>query len=305
MNCFRCRQDVTSMDKHLVCFFCKATYRLTCLTHVKHADYEYVINIAVNWKCQPFERKKGSRGDNTPLTPVGQRSDFIFKTMGSDGVPEFNTVIKKMCNSCKKGFSQNVYKAVCVRCNLLYHFKCTVPVIVKDDYLKIKESWVCNMCVDDDNKINQALRSVAPSTAHTTDKPAAATSSLSTDGTDKASGVTLSDILNEMISFRKEVKETNHQFNCTLQKYSDWLEENAKKIEDVSNKLTVVSNNIETLFQENVNLKKKVYELTNKCFDLEQRELGNEVGIQGIPCEKGENIIVILEKISEVIGENI
>ncbi|KAG8309910.1 hypothetical protein J6590_074407, partial [Homalodisca vitripennis] len=177
-----------------------------------------------------------------------------------------------------------------------------MPVIVKDDYLKIKESWVCNMCVDDDNKINQALRSVAPSTAHTTDKPAAATSSLSTDGTDKASGVTLTDILNEMISFRKEVKETNQQFNCTLQKYSDWLEENAKKIEDVSNKLTVVSNNIETLFQENVNLKKKVYELTNKCYDLEQRELGNEVEIQGIPCEKGENIIVILEKMSEVIG---
>ncbi|KAG8253553.1 hypothetical protein J6590_032351 [Homalodisca vitripennis] len=84
-----------------------------------------------------------------------------------------------------------------------------MPVIVKDDYLKIKESWVCNMCVDDDNKINQALGSVAPSTAHTTGKPAAATSSLSTDGTDKASGVTLSDILNEMISFRKEKKNLN------------------------------------------------------------------------------------------------
>ncbi|KAG8328546.1 hypothetical protein J6590_107995, partial [Homalodisca vitripennis] len=176
----------------------------------------------------------------------------------------------------------------------------------------VKSSWTCHLCGD--SRKQQATRKVAaacPPSIGKMDVASLSTDktivSVPTDKTDAVIGfslsnttidvnnITLCDIMNETVLFRKEVKETNQQFECVMQKYSEWLEESTKKIEDVENRLISVVNNIEALSQENINLKKTVDDLAVKLNDLEQKGKENEVEIQCIPFQEGENIVALLE----------
>lgn len=299
MKCLQCKAEILPKEKHLVCFYCKHKYHLVCLKDMKQEDFDYIIKNEINWRCLNCDKKRSKRGDDTPLTPVSQRSETLLKGSGSEGDSESSTGTKMLCFTCKKGFSFNAHKATCNSCKQLFHFKCTSPEMSKEEYFKVKNSWVCGVCAGEDSR-----KQLAPD-------PALATKVVATDKVvshvDKStvsSDISLSDIFKEMISFRNEVKETNKQFKNSLEQYSDWMEENTRKIDDAANKITSVLNSIETLFQENANLKKTVNNLTNKLQALEQQEFDNDVEIHGVPYEKEENILNLLGKMSEVISFN-
>ncbi|XP_046679297.1 uncharacterized protein LOC124366740 [Homalodisca vitripennis] len=133
-------------------------------------------------------------------------------------------------------------------------------------------------------------------------KPARA-SGYATDKTQmQADKITLSDILAEMLTFRKEVKQTSKDMSDNIQKYSDWIEDIDKKMEGVAQKLDSVVANIDVLFQENVNLKKTVHELTKKVNTLEQDAKDKVLEINGVPLKNNEDVMELVSKVSEAIG---
>ncbi|XP_046681362.1 uncharacterized protein LOC124368131 [Homalodisca vitripennis] len=105
-----------------------------------------------------------------------------------------------------------------------------------------------------------------------------------------------------MKSFRLEIKETNKEFRNQLEKYSEWIVDNGKKIEEVGNKIEKAIEDIGFLRQENANLKKKVNDLSSKVNALEQSSKDNIVEISGVPHKEKEDILNIIGKISDAIG---
>ncbi|XP_046679342.1 uncharacterized protein LOC124366785 [Homalodisca vitripennis] len=108
--------------------------------------------------------------------------------------------------------------------------------------------------------------------------------------------------MNEIVSFRNEVKKTNADFKDSMEKYADWIVENGRKIDDAVKSITELSKDIDFIRQENVNLKKIVSDLTFKMDILEQASRENTVEIQGIPFVEKENVMEMVEKVSMAIS---
>ncbi|XP_046684770.1 uncharacterized protein LOC124370524 [Homalodisca vitripennis] len=160
----------------------------------------------------------------------------------------------------------------------------------KEDFIKIEDSWLCPVCVVSsggsavDRQVAAALTAV--------DKP----------GVEITPNIELVDILNEMKSFRLEIKETNKEFRNQLENYSEWIVDNGKKIEEVGNKIEKAIEDIGFLRQENANLKKIVNDLSSKVNALEQSSKDNVVEISGVPHKEKDDILNIIGKISDAIG---
>ncbi|KAG8314741.1 hypothetical protein J6590_085721, partial [Homalodisca vitripennis] len=240
------------------------------------------------------DRKKHARGDSTPVTPTGEKLSVFLKRGESEADSDSSTTLvsgvtkKTVCRTCKKGFSFNAHRAICCQCAESFHFKCLN--IQKEDFLKIEYSWLCPVCVVSsggsavDRQVAAALTAV--------DKP----------GVEITPNIGLVDILNEMKSFRLEIKETNKEFRNQLEKYSEWIVDNGKKIEEVGNKIEKAIEDIGFLRQENANLKKIVNDLSSKVNALEQSSKDNIVEISGVPHKEKEDILNIIGKISDAIG---
>lgn len=114
--------------------------------------------------------------------------------------------------------------------------------------------------------------------------------------------VTLKDLLQEMQSFRQEFKNQNKEFSNSLNTYSEWLMEQGEKIKEVDVKLTSLVQDIDNIKQENVNLKLENKSLLIKVNNLEQTVRVKTVEIHGVPFQKEEKIMEIINKIATVIG---
>lgn len=88
----------------------------------------------------------------------------------------------------------------------------------------------------------------------------------------------------------------------SLNSYSEWIVENGKKIVLATSKILELITEISNLRQENVNLKKNVYELTVKVNTLEQAAKDNVLEIHGVPFKADENLLEIVGKLLEVVG---
>ncbi|XP_046687387.1 uncharacterized protein LOC124373022 [Homalodisca vitripennis] len=93
---------------------------------------------------------------------------------------------------------------------------------------------------------------------------AAALTAVDKPGVEITPNIGLVDILNEMKSFRLEIKETNKEFRNQLENYSEWIVDNGKKIEESSK--------------------------------------DNVVEISGVPHKEKDDILNIIGKISDAIG---
>ncbi|KAG8264918.1 hypothetical protein J6590_106866, partial [Homalodisca vitripennis] len=283
MSCYKCRSDINPDDNFLLCSQCDHKYHLKCLTNVAQEDYDYIVSSGASWKCGKCELVKIKRGDETPLTPTSEKIGQ-FRESGNDSESSTGSINKQSCNKCHKGFAHNALRVVCKVCKITIHLKCTEPLLSKEEYTKVKQSWLCGTCFMDPVKPARA-------SGYATDKTQM-----------QADKITLSDILAEMLTFRKEVKQTSKDMSDNIQKYSDWIEDIDKKMEGVAQKLDSVVANIDVLFQENVNLKKTVHELTKKVNTLEQDAKDKVLEINGVPLKNNEDVMELVSKVSEAIG---
>lgn len=100
------------------------------------------------------------------------------------------------------------------------------PAILKDEYMKVKSKWICSRC---------SQQVGGGSGGESTDKPVvdkrtAADKKTVVDKNVVPSDITLADIMTEMLSFRKEVVKTNQDFSESMNRYSEWVEENTKRL---------------------------------------------------------------------------
>ncbi|KAG8279338.1 hypothetical protein J6590_107797, partial [Homalodisca vitripennis] len=234
--------DVTPDSDCLHCFQCKRLYHLHCLANITKDDFDYIVSTKANWKCPECERIKLPKGDNTPLTPILEKT---VKLQESDSESSTGSTTKKVCNKCNRGFAHNAHRLTCKVCHVIFHLRCVDTK--KEDYANVKQDWACSECV----KVVRAssLISAGGGAVQTDSGLPADKSSASADK------ISLSDILSEMVAFRREVKTTNKEINDSLQKYSDWIEDNNKKIDEVTKKLDTVVSRMEHIQQENINLR--------------------------------------------------
>ncbi|KAG8338464.1 hypothetical protein J6590_000132 [Homalodisca vitripennis] len=234
--------------------------------------FEYIKSTATNWKCATCEANKSLRSDETPLTPTVVKSTPKFSESENDSESSTGPN-KKLCGKCKKGFAHNAFKIQCVKCENMFHLKCTEPVLSKDDYVKAKRTWTCRVCV----RSGRAELSLA---IDTTDK--------GKDTVFVSQATSVVDIMNELRAFRQEIKEAKCDFRRQLETYSEWIVDNGKKIEEVNKKVNAVVKDMELLLQENTNLKKNIIELTDRVNNLEQTLRDKVVEIHGVPAKKAK-----------------
>lgn len=304
MECSKCIQEVDSDCKYLECTFCSGTYHFTCLNNVTDNEYEFLKSIS-NWKCDVCKNIK--KGDNTPLTPGGShRGVPSFKEVesGSDSssASAANVTGKAVCAVCFKGFSRNGHRARCVKCTRVFHFKSECLSINKENYFKIQSTWVCHVCEGTEVDNGDPKLSV-DKTLFAEIKQIAGLDSLALSGGDKTGGeVTLIAIMNEMKAFRAEVHKTNQNVEDNMNKYSEWVVDQGKKIDGVTKRLAGLCSDMTEFRQENINLKKKVSDLTLKVDSLEQEARGNVIEIYGVPVVLQENVLSIVGDIAAAVG---
>ncbi|KAG8268166.1 hypothetical protein J6590_035135 [Homalodisca vitripennis] len=269
------------------CFLCKKVYHLDCIGTLTDDDFQYIVSSNVNWKCSECDTKKAVRDDNTPVTPVSEKAVF-FQTqkhsdsdVGSDSSNISKTGIRRkiVCKKCAKGFSHNSCRPVCSECGENYHFKCTS--ISKQDYEK-NQPWLCPVCAGESG-LNLSVAT----------QEAAA---------DKIKSTDILDLMNEMRDFRREMKEINIDFKNNMEKYSEWIIDNGNKIEEVGKQVRGIKEDISHLYQENINLRKTVQELTNKTNFLEQASKENVIEINGIPSKDKEDLLDLISRVAAAIG---
>lgn len=296
MKCFKCQNYIGNSAKTLKCIECSGVCHLGCIKNISESEYEFLVSSASSWKCDLCLSKKHKRDDDTPVTPSGQKSVKLSKDNESESDSSNNSsaniAVKTVCFSCSKGFSRNAHRAKCNNCYNVFHFKETCLPISKDDYLKVKATWLCQVCVG--SKPEEGKAPVTTGQAQPTIDPA----------TDKTGNATLTILLNELREFRAEVNLKHKDIQDNMDKYSEWTIDLGKKIDDVTKTLTTIVNDIDNIRQENLNLKKQVSELTDKVSSLEQSTKNNVIEIQGVPFEENENILTILSKVSEAIEFN-
>lgn len=302
MNCQKCNQGICDTISFLTCFECNCNFHLTCVPNFTKTDYEFIKSTKTNWKCFICDKKRSTRDDETPVTPTQEKVKPIFSSThsensDSDISDKLGAKQKMLCNICKKGFSHNAHRALCVTCKKTFHFKC-VP-INKEDYDRKKSSWQCNGCLSGTLLVK-----------------------LPTETQIRESGSAMMEMLNEMKQFRSEVQKSNkeyfdalstfrqevltknQEFTNSLNSYSEWIIENGRQIKELGNNLSKVIKDYEEIKQENLNLKKANDILTKRLNNLEQSVRDKTVEMYGIPFRREERLIEVIENVSNAIGFN-
>lgn len=297
MKCFKCQVEISTSCKYLNCSECRNSFHLTCIDSVNQTDYEFIISSSSVWKCDLCKVNRKLISDETPVTPsrdqFDKSKDVVLSDVDSDSsqYKGTGTSRKIVCAKCCKGFSNNAHRAVCTECSSHFHFQNNCAEIIKNEYLKVKDSWLCNACK------NRIVRGGKKGSGMATDSAPQQT----VDNKQIAGDITLLDLLNEMKSFRAEVSNKHKDFTDNLNKHSDWVAELADKIDNVSKNMSNLASEISLIRQENINLKKQVSELNEKVNYLEQSSKDNVVEIRGVPFIQGENLLNVLSKMSTVI----
>lgn len=294
MECKRCDIACDQDEKTLKCFVCNGEYHLSCLDNITESDFDYIIGSGTNWKCPPCEKLKTSKNDETPVTPTSlkDKGKYVFgDSESSSGTGN----AKNPCFKCKKGFSNNAHRAYCVKCKAPFHFKCINTN--KEDFAKLKLTWLCSDCeLPGSTKLRPRIGSDGGSGGVQ-------------GGSQVLSGTVASvpdsaimAVLHEMRAFRTEMNQTQKEMKSDIAKHSDWVKELSDKLNNVSLQVNDFIKQLDAYKQENIDLKLKLIQVTEKLENLEQASKEKIVEIQGVPFVKNENILELLSKISNVVG---
>ncbi|KAG8246530.1 hypothetical protein J6590_082626 [Homalodisca vitripennis] len=106
----------------------------------------------------------------------------------------------------------------------------------KEEYTGKCRSWTCTDC-EESGLTNTEIVTQLSEDKITVERP----------------DVTILALLNEMREFRSEVRKTNSGFANQMEKYSEWIIENGKKIDDIGKSMEKVVADISVIYQENAN----------------------------------------------------
>lgn len=292
MICFQCKKGISPLCQHLTCGTCMQDFHFDCVSEVNQADFDFLKSSNSTWKCSYCKTKKLVKNDDTPIKP----SKTVFQTLesGSGGESDTSqqsitgTKQKVICALCLKGFSHNSHRAICVNCKSNVHFKCTD--MHKSDYLQEKDSWLCKSC--------KGQGGVGSGNSSVLTRPALS----ETDKLEVSKEVSLSELFVQMAALGTLVRNNHRDITDNMNKYSEWVVDQGKKIDEVSKQLIDLCNDVSSIRQENLNLKKQVVELSMKVNTMEQSMKDNIMEINGVPYKKEENVMDILRKMSEAIA---
>ncbi|KAG8260158.1 hypothetical protein J6590_103205, partial [Homalodisca vitripennis] len=93
----------------------------------------------------------------------------------------------------------------------------------KEEYTGKSRSWTCTDC-EESGLTNTEIVTQLTEDKITVERP----------------DVTILALLNEMREFRSEVRKTNSGFANQMEKYSEWIIENGKKIDDIGKSMEKV-----------------------------------------------------------------
>lgn len=212
----------------------------------------------------------------------GTRVLHSVKPATSSKTPDrYECVMAITCNTCKRTISKKYPGVRCGRCCQSFHSSCAE---VRDSEIKLLESnavaWFCMSC----RKLGLNL------------------SGLISDDSDDANAVSPF-FTNIILQNLKEdiIKGLSSKFK-SVQESADFC---SNKITDFELKLNTINNQIkiiETLKQENIELRATTAELSRKVDNLEQYSRLNNVVINNFPERSNENIFSIAKDIANTAG---
>jgi hypothetical protein len=186
------------------------------------------------------------------------------------------------CKVCLAAFKKNNIKVMCNDCNGEFHGKCVKITQADLDYLTEQGSvWRCDPC-------NTTRRK-----------------SMRLEYGQAEGGVTLEVIMAALKEIQESQKRNETDFNKSYEVLHSNLEENTKTLKEGMEKIEVYIREIERLKSENVALKSKVVDLESRIDDLENYSRRNCLEIQGVPEEKGENVVSAVKKVGEALNVDI
>lgn len=176
------------------------------------------------------------------------------------------------CKACMSVFKKKDLKISCVDCVSDFHGKCVRMTQADIDCLTEQNSvWRCDPC-------NSARRK---------------SMRLEHGPQEGGTGVSLEDIMKTLKDIQSDQKKTVSDFNTSYEVLHDKLQENTNKLASIESYIK----EIEVLKSENTFLKSKINFLENRVDELENYSRRNCLELQGIPEERTEDIIEVVQKV--------
>lgn len=214
------------------------------------------------------------------------------------------------CGACEKSVKAAERKT-CSTCQTTYHYLClgiTLELFQKENKI-LKDSWKCPNCKilekRSDNS-NTPVRQVSIASS-----PVTSTSMEELKNELKEYICTCfetfkEEILKEMkakldISYKKLLDKTN-KIEESLSTFSENYNKISCTLLDLENDLDKIKQEQEVEKEANMNLKSQISILEAKLDDMEQRNRVCNIEIRGIPEQKGEDLLGVLDKICTFLG---
>lgn len=107
----------------------------------------------------------------------------------------------------------------------------------------------------------------------------------------------ISDVIFMLEEAKEDRRKLEVQFNASFEFAHSKIDDQKKLIEEQSKKLDECLKIIESLSQENIDLKEKISKLETRIEEVEQYTRANSVEIFGVPEVKGEDVYEIVKKV--------
>lgn len=188
--------------------------------------------------------------------------------MSSCGVP-----------SCTKSMSGKGFKITCGECNKCFHGSC-VSISKSDlDYLNSENlQWRCLPCQTERRR------------------------SMRFETSASSGSVTLEDIMQTLKVIQDEQRQTKKEFNDSYELLYKKIDDANTSLEQHRKEMQEYSAKMDKLEAENMVLRKQITQLETRFEEVEQYTRKNCVEIQGIPKEKNEDVVDIVQKVGDMVG---
>lgn len=186
------------------------------------------------------------------------------------------------CKVCLVSIKKNQLKLTCAECNEEFHGKCVKMSQVDVNCLEeLNTVWRCDPCSAERKK------------------------SMRLDTSVQEGKLTLDDLMSVLKDIKEEQKSTKNDFNVSYEAIHGKLGENTAALQNALAKIDEYTKKVDDLQSENVNLKRRIFELEDKIDDMEQYSRRNCLELQGIPEEDGESVLNIVKDVGRALEMDI
>ncbi|KAI5710209.1 hypothetical protein M8J75_006697 [Diaphorina citri] len=197
------------------------------------------------------------------------------------------------CGTCKEFLPADAFVAHCSRCDVKFHFDCTV--ISESSWRSLgpdrKAAWRCVPCKEQKArrlKQTQSLSQPSPQAQYT-------------GGEYEGRTDRLEEVLNRFDSFEKKLKDKLEDFEKTLNFYGEKVDDATKTVKALEQKLLTMEKRLDKSESENKELKTRLKNMEVQINEIGQKEFNTKIEITGIK-DKNVNAETVAKVILEKAG---